>query len=67
MPMLLVLLPAKIMRAKINQLNTWLKDTFPGGTPNRSNNINKAAIIYKSEQKNNMIELIDWLLDPEDN
>ena len=58
----------RIMRSKINQLNTWLKDTFQSGIPiEGDNNINKAARIYNSEQKYNMTELINWLLDPSDN
>ena len=58
----------RIMRDKINQLNTWLKNTLPRSIPNEGNdNINKASKIYNSEQKNNMMELIDWLLDPNDN
>lgn len=58
----------RIMRAKINQLNTWLKGTFPGGTPNEgNNNINKAAKLYNSKEKQNFMDLINWLLDPNDN
>ena len=58
----------RIMRSKINQLNTWLKDTFQHGVPMQGNdNINKAGKLYMSKEKQNFMDLINWLLDPEDN
>jgi ribosomal silencing factor RsfS len=60
---------SKVMRAKLNQLDTWLKHTFQYGNepPKADDNINKAFKIWNSENKKNILDLIDWLKDPKDN
>lgn len=59
---------SRVMDAKIQQLNTWLNFTFPQALPPAGNNIiNKAASIYTSDQRQNIIDLVNWLVDPRDN
>ena len=58
----------RVMKAKLNQLDTWLTQTFKYGEPPRGDdNINKASRLYKSEYKQDFKDLIDWLKDPNDN
>ena len=58
----------RILNDKLNQLNMWLKQTFPVELPPQSeNNVYFASKIFNSENKNDFIKIIDWLLDPKDN
>ena len=60
---------SNIMKNKIDQLNLWLSTTFTfGNLPLEGNeNINKSARIYNSNQKQELIDLVNWFLDPKDN
>tara|TARA_B100000902_G_C27029645_1_gene773792 strand:+ start:314 stop:706 length:393 start_codon:yes stop_codon:yes gene_type:complete len=61
---------SRTMSEKVNILNVWLTQTFPGaGGPPQDNNdhINKAYNIYNSDQRQNLIDLVNWILDPTDN
>ena len=59
---------SRVMNAKVRQLHTWLNFTFPQATPPQGdNNVNKAAAIYTSDQRENIIDLVNWILDPIDN
>lgn len=60
---------SNMMKNKIEQLNLWLNTTFTfGDLPLDGNeNINKSARIYNSNQKQELIDLVNWLLDPKDN
>jgi hypothetical protein len=62
---------ALIKENKINILLTWLTNTFPNYGNNNDNSnddiINKAHNIYKSDNRQNFIDIIKWLNDPNDN
>ena len=60
---------SNIMKNKIDQLNLWLSTTFTfGDLPfDGYENINKSARIYNSNQRLELIDLVNWLLDPKDN
>ena len=57
------------MKNKLDQLNTWLSQTFnyPPLPLDGVANVNKAARIHNSAQKQELIDLVNWLLDPRDN
>lgn len=56
------------MNSKVRQLHTWLNFTFPQATPPPGDNdVNKAAAIYTSAQRQNLIDLVNWILDPINN
>ena len=58
----------RVMKAKLDQLDTWLTRTFKyGEPPHGDDNINKASRLYKSEYKQDLIDLIRWLQDGRDN
>ena len=59
----------RVMKAKLNQLDTWLKHTFNYGDepPKADDNVNKAFRIWNSENKQDIMDLINWLKDPKDN
>ena len=59
----------RVMKEKINQLDTWLKHTFNYGDepPKADDNINKAFQLWNSDNKQNFKDIIDWLMDPKDN
>ena len=50
---------------KVEQLQLWLTHTFQGQPPPQGNNtINKAYNIYNSGQRQDLIDLVNWILDP---
>ena len=58
----------RVMKAKLDQLDTWLTQTFEHcEPPHGDDNINKASRLYKSEYKQDFKDLINWLKDPNDN
>ena len=61
---------SRIMREKLKQLDTWMKNTFPTQLPPKTmeNEIcYNASKIYSSNLRNELNKIIDWLLDPTDN
>ena len=59
---------SKVMKAKLNQLDMWLNQTFNYGEPPKADdNINKAFRLFNSEKKQDFKDIIAWLLDPRDN
>lgn len=60
----------RVMKAKLNQLDTWITQTFKYSEPPPGEdyvNINKALNLYKSEYKQDFEGIIAWLKDPNDN
>jgi len=58
----------RMMTAKLEQLNTWVTQTFNHELPQQGDNIiNKAGNIWQSDQKQNFINLVNWLNDPTNN
>ena len=58
----------RVMKAKLGQLNTWLTQTFEHcEPPHGDDNINKASRLYNSEFRKDLIDLVRWLQDSEDN
>lgn len=58
----------RVMKAKLDQLDTWLTQTFEHcEPPHGDDNINKASRLYNSEFRKDLIDLVRWLQDSEDN
>ena len=61
----------RIKQAKMEQLATWLNNTFPrfGAAPAVASTdiIGSAARIFNSGQKEDFMRLVEWLNDPADN
>jgi hypothetical protein len=49
---------------KVEQLQLWLTHTFQEPPPQGNNIINKAYNIYNSGQRQDLIDLVNWILDP---
>ena len=61
---------SRVMKEKLEQLNTWMKFTFPSQLPPETlenENCLNASKIYSSDFKDEFNKIIDWLLDPKDN
>ena len=53
----------RAMNNKVRQLSTWLNTTFKYSKPPAGNAIiNKAYAIYNSGQKQDIIDLVNWIL-----
>ena len=49
---------------KIEELNMWVNQTFNNGLPPQGNDIiNKVANIWQSNQRQDLIDLVNWLND----
>lgn len=59
----------RVMKEKLQQLDMWVNQTFncAGEPPVADDNINKAFKLCNSDNKQDFIDIVNWLMDTKDN